>query len=78
MYYVYILNYNKGDYYKGCTSNFRERYERHLHGWVPATADKLPIELVFYCAFRTKYKVYDFEKYLKSGSVMAFMQKRFL
>ena len=78
MYYVYVLKCNNGEYYKGCTSDLRERYNRHLHGWVPATVDKLPIELIFYCAFRNKYKAYDFEKYLKSGSGIAFMQKRLI
>ena len=78
MYYVYILKCNDGDFYKGCTTDLNDRYNRHLRGWVPATADKLPIVLIFYCAFVNKYKAYDFEKYLKSGSGIAFMQKRFI
>jgi predicted GIY-YIG superfamily endonuclease len=43
---------------------------------VPATAGKLPLELIFYCAFKNKYQAYNFEKYLKSGSGSAFMKKR--
>jgi hypothetical protein len=31
--------------------------------------------LVFYCAFADKYRALEFEKYLKSGSGRAFMQK---
>jgi hypothetical protein len=35
----------------------------------------LPVEFVFYCAFENKYKAFEFEKYLKSGSGRALMQK---
>jgi predicted GIY-YIG superfamily endonuclease len=44
---------------------------------VPATKDKIPVELVFYCAFKEKLKAFRFEKYLKSGSGRATMFKRF-
>lgn len=43
---------------------------------LPATANCQPVELIFYCAFKNKYTAFDFEKYLKSGSGRAFMQKR--
>jgi predicted GIY-YIG superfamily endonuclease len=48
MYYVYILKCNDGNFHKGCTSDLRERFNRHINGWVPATADKFPLELIFY------------------------------
>jgi putative endonuclease len=50
--------------------------ERHSKGEVHYTKDKLPIELITYIVFSDKYKAYDFEKYLKSGSGMAFRNKR--
>jgi len=78
MYYVYILKFIDGDYYKGCTKDLRERYKRHINGWVPATASKLPLELIFYCAFTDKCKAFEFENYLKSGSGTAFMRKRLI
>jgi putative endonuclease len=78
MHYVYILKCNNGDYYKGCTSDIWVRYQRHNEGGVPSTASNLPVELIFYCAFKDKYKAFAFEKYLKSGSGMAFMRKRFV
>jgi len=56
----------------------KERFLRHKNGAVPATKLRLPIELIFYCAFKDKYKAFEFEKYLKSGSGRAFMQKRLL
>lgn len=78
MYYVYILKCSNGDFYKGCTSDLKARYQRHVKGEVQATAAYLPVELVFYSAFKDKYKAFDFEKYLKSGSGRAFLQKRFV
>ncbi len=78
MYYVYVLKCGDDDYYKGCTKNLRERFNRHINGWVPATAYRLPLELVFYCAFTDKYKAFEFENYLKSGSGIAFMRKRLI
>jgi hypothetical protein len=43
---------------------------------VLCTKDKHLFQLITYIAFSDKYKTYDFEKYLKSGSVMAFRNKR--
>ena len=78
MFYVYILRCRNGSTYTGCTHDLRERFQRHTNGYVPATKLLLPVELIFYCAFKDKYKAFEFEKYLKSGSGKAFMQKRFL
>ncbi len=78
MYYVYVLKCCDGFLYTGCTKDLKERFQRHLNGHVPATKPRLPVELIFYCAFKDKYKAFAFEKYLKAGSGRAFMQKRFL
>lgn len=77
MYYVYVLNCNDGKPYTGCTNNLEDRLNRHKSGWIPATKDKLPVELEAYFAFKEKYKAFNFEKYLKSGSGRAFMVKHF-
>ena len=76
MYYVYILDCADGKPYTGCTSDLKERIPRHQKGQVPATAKRLPVELVAYFAFKNKYTAYNFEKYLKSGSGRAFLKKR--
>ncbi|HLD60542.1 MAG TPA: GIY-YIG nuclease family protein [Patescibacteria group bacterium] len=76
MYYVYLLECKDGPY-TGCTSDLKERYSRHQKGLVPATAKRLPVELVGYFAFKDKYTAYQFEKYLKSGSGRAFLKKHF-
>ena len=77
MHYVYILKCVDGTlFYTGCTNNLKRRIENHSKGQVHYTSDKLPIELVSYTAFMDKYKAYEFEKYLKSGSGIAFRNKR--
>ena len=78
MYYVYILRCSNGDIYKGCTSNLKDRIQRHKNGLVKATKTFLPIELLTYIAFNNKYKAFEFEKYLKSGSGRAFINKRLI
>ena len=76
MYYVYSLKCADG-FYIGCTDNLKERIKRHQRGNVPATAKRLPISLDFYVAIKDKYKAFEFEKYLKSGSGRAFVKKHF-
>ncbi len=78
MWYVYILKCNDGTYYTGCTNNINERLERNIKGQVHYTKNKLPVELITYIAFPNKYKAFDFEKYLKSGSGFAFRNKRLI
>ena len=75
---VYILRCNDRSIYVGCTFNIIERLIRHRNGDVKYTSSRLPVELVTYITFTDKYKAYEFEKYLKSGSGRAFLQKRFL
>lgn len=62
----------------GCTNNLEDRILRHNKGQVHFTRDKLPVELISYIAFTDKYKAYDFEGYLKSGSGIAFRNKRLI
>lgn len=76
MYYIYSLKCKDG-YYVGCTDNLEDRLDRHQKGNVPATASRLPIKLEFYFATEDKYKAFEFEKYLKSGSGRAFTDKHF-
>lgn len=77
MYYVYSLRCKDG-YYIGCTDNLEDRIKRHCNGCVPATAKRLPISLEFYFVVSNKYKAFNFEKYLKSGSGRAFINKHLI
>jgi predicted GIY-YIG superfamily endonuclease len=77
MHYIYSLKCKDG-YYIGCTDNIKDRLERHQKRQVPATAELLPVDLEFYFVVRDKYKAFEFEKYLKSGSGRAFINKHLL
>lgn len=77
MHYVYSLKCKSG-YYIGCTDNLRERMTRHEKGYVPATKNRLPVELDFYIALKDEKKAFEFERYLKSGSGRAFLNKHCL
>ncbi len=77
MYYVYSLKCKDG-FYIGCTDNIENRIDRHKKGHVTATANRLPVELEFYFAISNKYKAFEFEKYLKSGSGRAFIKKHLI
>ena len=74
MYYVYCLKCRDG-FYVGCTRDLKERFERHQNGSVPATKNRLPVELDCYIAVKDKVTAFNLEKYLKTGSGRAFMKK---
>ncbi len=46
MHYVYSLKCKDG-FYIGCTEDLKERIKRHQNGSVPATKNRLPVELDF-------------------------------
>jgi len=77
-YTVYILKCFDGKPYTGCTENLEERLERHMNGYVPATESRRPIRLMTHIVFDDKYKAFEFEKYLKSGSGRAFINKHLI
>ena len=76
MWHVYILRCSDGSYYTGCTNNLLDRIDRHNGKQIHYTKDRLPVKLITYLTFTNKYKAYKFEKYLKSGSGIAFRNKR--
>ncbi len=78
MFYVYILKCSNEKLYVGCTENLKDRLERHNKGYVPATKALLPVKLMTYICFPNKYTAFNFEKYLKSGSGRAFLNKHLI
>lgn len=79
MYYVYILKSKKdGSYYKGVTGDLKKRIHDHNHGSNKYSSTKIPLELVWYCAFIEKQNALNFEKYIKQGSGFAFIKKHIL
>ena len=77
-YFVYILQCADGGLYTGCTDNLEERLKRHNNGYVASTRHRLPVEIISSTAFLDKYKAYNFEKYLQSGSGRAFLKKHLI
>jgi len=76
MWTVYILKCSDNSYYVGCTGNMDDRIYRHKKGDIQYTSTRLPFEIVHQSIFFDKYKAFEFEKYLKSGSGRAFSKKR--
>ncbi len=72
MYYAYILQLANGSYYHGFSTNLENRIKEHCQEFVSHTKNLRPVELVFYAAFETKKKAFDFEKYLKTNSGFVF------
>ena len=77
-YAVYILKCNDGTFYTGFTTDFDQRWAAHLAGEVHYTKSRLPLTVIHISMFANKQKAYDFERYLKSGSGIAFRNKRFI
>jgi len=78
MQFVYILKCADQTFYTGCTENLEKRIKRHQSGSVEYTKTRLPVELIFYCAFEQKDMAFEFEKYLKTGSGIAFRNKHWV
>jgi putative endonuclease len=79
MYYVYLLRSisHPDQKYTGITEDLKKRHHDHNNGFSKHTAKFVPWELVTYHAFQDKYKAYDFERYLKTGSGRAFAARHF-
>jgi putative endonuclease len=78
MWYIYILKCSDGTYYTGCTTNIIRRIREHNSHKVSYTRSKTPVKVMSYVAFNDKYKAFEFEKYLKSGSGIAFRNKHLI
>jgi putative endonuclease len=77
-YAVYILKCANGQYYTGYTTRIKGRLNDHERGEVHFTKDKLPVNLIHLSQFIYKQKAYDYERYLKSGSGIAFRNRHLL
>jgi putative endonuclease len=76
MFTVYILKCSDSTYYVGCTNDINDRLSRHEKGQISYTSKRLPVAIIHQSIFVDKYKAYEFEIYLKSGSGRAFAIKR--
>lgn len=75
---VYTLSCHDGSAYTGYSTRLDARFMEHRKGEVKYTSTRLPVELNNAIYFKDKYKALAYEKYLKSGSGKAVMNKRLL
>jgi len=77
-YYVYLLKSNRVSYvYIGCTSDLKKRLNDHKEGRVYSTKKMLPVELIYYEAYRIKECAHKREQALKKyGSGLAKLKQR--
>ena len=78
MFYVYILKSKKDDkLYIGYTENLKRRFSEHQKGKVENTSHRLPVELIYYEAYKNIDDAQKREQsFKKSGSVYNGLVKR--
>lgn len=77
-YAVYILECNNGQFYTGFSSNITLRLRAHHMGRVSFTRHKRPVKLIHIAFFDEAIKAHEYERYLKSGSGIAFRNKHLI
>lgn len=75
--FVYILknNWQPARYYTGVTSHVASRVRAHNAGLCSATASARPWQVDVVVTFSDERRALAFERYLKSGSGVAFAQR---
>ena len=75
-YYTYVLNCSDGQHYVGLTSDLKRRLQEHGQGKVDATRSRLPVELVYFEACRSRDAAAAREKQLKTGFGRGYLKRR--
>ena len=70
--------HQRQQHYVGITADLKQRLLQHNEGKSPHTRKFKPWNLAVYTAFADKQAALAFEKYLKSGSGKAFLNKHYL
>ena len=79
MHYVYIIQSIKfKNLYKRYSTNLQKRLKDHNSGKNKHTTQYKPWKIIYYSVFSEKNIALNFEKYLKTGSGIAFMRKRLI
>lgn len=79
IWYVYILRSTLGKkLYTGSTNDIARRLNEHNSGKVDSTKNRIPLNLEAYFSVKDKAKAIELEKYLKTGSARAWLNKRIL
>jgi predicted GIY-YIG superfamily endonuclease len=79
MWYVYVLRSKSQDWqYIGYSGNLKKRLKAHNNGNVQSTKHYAPFTLEAFVAVKTENKAQELEKYFKTGSGRAVLNKRIL
>lgn len=77
MYYVYILKSQKDNHlYVGFSKNLRQRIIEHNKGRVVSTKCRLPIDLIYYEAFKYEIDARKQELFYKTGQGRRILKQR--
>ena len=77
MFYVYVLLSMKDKrFYVGYSDNLKRRLSEHIKGKVESTKNRLPIELVYYEAYRFDKDARQQELFYKTGQGRRVLNKR--
>ena len=77
MFYTYVLRSRRDSkLYVGCTKNLTARLEAHQKGYVPATVDRLPFDLIYFEACKILSDARRRERYLKTHYGKMYLHKR--
>ena len=75
-FYTYVLRCSDLEFYIGHARDLRVRLGQHKMGKVPATAFRLPVELVYYEACLDLSLAQKRERQLKTGFGRAYLKRR--
>ena len=79
MWFTYIIKSTNSDFiYIGSTNDLRRRFAEHNSGFSQSTKHFIPFELEAYVAVKSEQQARDLEKYFKTGSGKAILNKRIL
>ena len=77
MFYTYVLkSHVDGNLYTGFTKDLKQRFEQHKRGYVEATKNRRPLDLIYYEACIDQTDAIRREKYLKTHYGKMFLKKR--
>ena len=77
MYIVYVLQDEKGKYYKGFTNNLARRFSEHVAGHTKTTKNMLNLKVVYTEEYSTKEEARKREVYFKTAAGRRFLKIKF-
>jgi putative endonuclease len=75
MYVVYVLQDNKGKYYKGFTNNLARRFSEHKSGQTKSTHKMCDLKIVYTEEYKTLLEARNREVYFKTAAGRRFLKK---